>query len=55
MTGRFGAKTPKAVALRQLVQDALAHDVPADTPSPYPAAEAAKGKDIGSLIARALK
>lgn len=53
VTGRFGAQTPKAQALRQLVQEALAHAVPTTPESPYPAA---KGQNrFGDLIARALQ
>lgn len=54
VTGRFGSKSPRAVALRQLVQEALAHKVPKQPESPYPAAAATKGGNIGDLIARAI-
>jgi hypothetical protein len=53
VTGRFGAKSPTADALRQLVQESLAHEVPTSEPGPYPAA--AGGGGMRDLIARALK
>lgn len=53
VTGRFGNASPQSQQLRQLVQEALAHEVPTTPQSPYPAPEQG-GKDIGGLIARAI-
>ena len=55
VTGRFGAQTPKAQALRQLVQESLAHEIPTTPESPYPAGERRPANRFGDLIARALQ
>jgi hypothetical protein len=53
VTGRFGSKSPGAVALRQLVQEALANEVPTTPQSPYPATR--RGSKFNELIARAMQ
>lgn len=54
LTGRFGAQTPSAGRLRQLIQETLARPVSGGTPSPYGRAGAVP-PELASLIARAVK
>ena len=54
ITGRFGAQTPSAGALRGLIQESLARPVSRATPSPYKRTRAMK-PELASLLARAMR